>query len=633
MKNNGFFLGVNYWASHAGTAMWSDWKPRRVEKDLDLLSEIGITTVRVFPLWSDFQPLDRLYGPANKPEEYRTGETALPEGGPEKSGLSLVHLGRFSELLDMLRRRGMKAIVGLITGWMSGRLFMPPAFRGRNALTDPEVIKWELRFVREFVSYFRNDESILGWDLGNECNCMDRVSGQDQAWLWTAAVSSAIRSADQERPVISGMHGLTVLSDGVWTLPDQGELTDYLTTHPYPIFTPHCKMDPLTTMRSFLHPAAQTSLYRDVGEKPCFVEEMGTLGPMVADEETSGTYIKNNLFSLFAHDCLGMMWWCNHDQNLLTHPPYDWVAMERQLGLFQHDDQPKKAAEEVKQFSRFLAEFPHPVLPRFNRHAVCILTQDQDQWGNGFGTFILAKQAGFDIEYQSIEQPLKESDVYLLPGISGTKVMSGRFWKELKRKIADGALLYISYDGGFVSEFDEVTGMRVKGRYQPDTPGSFDIDGCTMEIPSSFRLLLSEAGGKTVFSDSEGNPVCSRNKFGKGEVVFLGLPLEKHVITSPGTVYREDAVPFYRIYRRIFKTVIASRPVIKESKYLGVTEHYLDENTVIIFLINYSSEELFENIRINTDWDQPAVLRGEYSQTLRIPGAEAAILKLSRKGT
>lgn len=80
--------------------------------------------------------------------------------------------------------------------------------------------------------------------------------------------------------MISGMHGLSVLPDSIWTLKDQGELTDYLTTHPYPIFSPHCRLDPLTSMRTFLHPAAQTCLYRDIGEKPCFVEEMGTLGPM-----------------------------------------------------------------------------------------------------------------------------------------------------------------------------------------------------------------------------------------------------------------------------------------------------------------------------------------------------------------
>jgi endo-1,4-beta-mannosidase len=120
--------------------MWSEWNSSRVKKDLDLLRQAGIETIRAFPLWSDSQPLERLYGSANKPEEYRIAEAPLPVNGPGSSGLSPVHLNRFAEFLEMLTERDMTVIVGLVTGWMSGRLFMPPAFQGRNPLTDPEVM-------------------------------------------------------------------------------------------------------------------------------------------------------------------------------------------------------------------------------------------------------------------------------------------------------------------------------------------------------------------------------------------------------------------------------------------------------------------------------------------------------------
>lgn len=29
-----FSIGCNYWASHAGTAMWRDWRPDVVRRDL-----------------------------------------------------------------------------------------------------------------------------------------------------------------------------------------------------------------------------------------------------------------------------------------------------------------------------------------------------------------------------------------------------------------------------------------------------------------------------------------------------------------------------------------------------------------------------------------------------------------------
>lgn len=48
-----FFVGCNYWASHAGVYMWRDWRPEQIEKDLDRLASCGMTVVRVFPLWPD----------------------------------------------------------------------------------------------------------------------------------------------------------------------------------------------------------------------------------------------------------------------------------------------------------------------------------------------------------------------------------------------------------------------------------------------------------------------------------------------------------------------------------------------------------------------------------------------------
>ena len=50
-------LGVNYWASHAATRMWSQWDAAVVEQDFVALEKIGCRLLRVFPLWPDFQPL------------------------------------------------------------------------------------------------------------------------------------------------------------------------------------------------------------------------------------------------------------------------------------------------------------------------------------------------------------------------------------------------------------------------------------------------------------------------------------------------------------------------------------------------------------------------------------------------
>ena len=51
MVKTNFLLGCNYWASHAGIYMWRNWNYETVKKDLEFLSENGISTIRVFPLW------------------------------------------------------------------------------------------------------------------------------------------------------------------------------------------------------------------------------------------------------------------------------------------------------------------------------------------------------------------------------------------------------------------------------------------------------------------------------------------------------------------------------------------------------------------------------------------------------
>jgi endo-1,4-beta-mannosidase len=237
-----FVTGCNYWASHAGTAMWRDWRPDVVTHDLKRLSDAGLQVLRVFPLWPDFQPLTQL-GTGYGAVEVRHGETALPDDEAGRAGVSAEAMAHFAEFADLAAQNNHKLIVGLLTGWMSGRLFVPPALAGRNVLTDPLALMWETRFVQHFVRALRDHPAVLAWDLGNECNCMGPAT-REQAWAWTSAIVNAIHVEDPRRPVVSGMHSLLPGPKAEWRIQDQGELTDVLTTHPYPYFTPYCEQNP-----------------------------------------------------------------------------------------------------------------------------------------------------------------------------------------------------------------------------------------------------------------------------------------------------------------------------------------------------------------------------------------------------
>ncbi len=97
---------------------------------------------------------------------------------------------RFRDFCDMAEARGLRLVVGILTGWMSGRLFVPPALERRELLTDPAARMWEVRFVRRFVRETRDRPAIVAWDVGNECNCMGRAS-REEAWAWLYEITAA----------------------------------------------------------------------------------------------------------------------------------------------------------------------------------------------------------------------------------------------------------------------------------------------------------------------------------------------------------------------------------------------------------------------------------------------------------
>ena len=597
-----FVVGCNYWASHAGTAMWTDWRAKVVEEDLRQLAGAGLQVLRVFPLWPDFQPIHLLRGGHGTPVEYRLGEEPLPEGD---AGMSPVAMARFAEFADLAEKHGLKLIVGLITGWMSGRLFVPPALEGRNPITDPVALMWQMRFAQAFVRRFKEHPAVLAWDLGNECNCLGPAT-REEAWVWTASLVNAIRAEDRSRPVVSGMHSLTPARGAAWTIQDQGALTDLLTTHPYPYFTPHCDQDPVNTIRTLLHATAESRWYADIGGTPCLVEEIGTLGPMLASERVAADFLRAVLFSAWAHDCCGLLWWCAYDLGHLEHAPYDWDAYERELGLIRGDRSPKPVLDELTKFRRFLDGLPLQTLPPRLTEAVYLTSEGQDGWGAAYSSFILAKQAGFDLTFRYVEQPLPEAPLYLLPCICGGRVLPRRRWLELLAKVEAGATLYVSHRDGMLSPLVEPLGFEVHTRERRANPTTIRLDALpgAPELPTAgpIKLTLSPARAEVLGRETDGSPALTRAQYGKGTIYFLTIPLEVELAERPGAFHTPDAPPAWQLYRHLAAPFLGHRAVRKDHPQIGLTEHPLDERTRAIVLINYSPTPLEVPLTFSPGW-------------------------------
>lgn len=606
----GLWVGVNYWASHAGTAMWRDWNEETVRADLRDLKDARIANIRVFPLWPDFQPIHCLRGYAGEFMEFRHGEMELPADSIGRSGVSARMLSRFETLCDLAGENGIGVIVALVTGWMSSRLFVPPAFEGLNPITSDASIVWQVRMVRTLVSVLKAHPAIKAWELGNECNCMGPAD-KESSWVWSHAISSAVKSVDDNRPLLSGMHGLKVDPTGAWSIRDQGELTDGLTTHPYAIFTPHCNREPLNTMRPLLHAVAETRLYADLSNRPAFVEETSNLGPAFCDEDVGGDMIHAQLFSLWAHDCRALMWWCAYDQTELNGAPYDWSSLECSLGLFRPDRTPKPVVKAMSEVMKVMGGLPERLLARRKIEAVCVLTRGQDQWGAAFSAFILAKQAGFDVRFHYGDEPLPDSSLYLLPSISGYFSLSRPRMKELIGKVEAGATLYVSLNDGLLAEIMENTGLRVLHRFQRKDPCEFRIagNGAPMSLASSTQYELREAGAEVLARDHHNTPVFTRKDVGKGSIYCLTLPLETELAKQAGE-FMPGSCDYSVIYRMFANRELASRHIRKTSEFVGITEHLGDDGTMIAVLINYAPEKVTTNLSFSDQYVYNGCLYG-----------------------
>lgn len=613
-----FMLGANYWASNAGTEMWVNWDEKVVDNDFNTLSRHGIKYLRVFPNWRDFQPVCKFYTGGNTFREYRDKNGNLFDN---PYYVDYTMMDKFETLCNLAQKHGLKLIVGIITGWMSGRLFAPPALGGVNLYTDFEALALEQKFVKAFVKRMYAHEAIFAWDLGNECNCLSGAETQHIAESWTAAISNAIRANDPlSKPIVSGMHGLG--TDGCkWTIQGQAEYTDILTTHPYPQFVPHCYKDDMLSFRTLLHAACETSYYADIGKKPCFAEEIGTLGPMSCGEDEAAAFIRTNLFSNWANGSTGVLWWCACEQIDLETAPYTWTMLERELGMIDRHGEPKKILLEFNKFNSFLQSFRH-TLPKVKPDAVCIATKHQDQWGCMYMSYLLAKQTGLNIEFAWGENELPESNIYMLPSISGDVFMSKEKFDALIKRVQDGATLYISNNTGIIADFERITGIHISNSYMENAGSSITLDGSKIEFSRTRKFVIHS--DEAIISDDNGECVLVKHRFGKGEIYYLNFPLES-MLLNESYAFSKD---YCKIYEYIFANTIRNHVLNSENKFVGTTLHDNNDGTLYAVLINYSDKAQNPNIVISDGYEISERIYGNENE---IPANEATVLLLKQR--
>ncbi|MBQ7642666.1 MAG: cellulase family glycosylhydrolase, partial [Clostridia bacterium] len=583
-------MGINYWESENATKMWKKFNAERVEEDFRLLKGAGVDYLRVFPLWSDFQPIQKQYAGCNSFYEMQIDGEATENTEAGRAGVSEKMIGHFETFCRLAKKYDLKLIVGLITGGMSFGVFVPPAFNGKSFIADAEAIRWQLKFVKYFVNHFKNQDCIVGWDLGNEPDG-EGDGDKNKFFLWASTISNQIRVCDPERPVVTGLHKNRIENgDGNWI--DASEYGDINTAHPYNCF--ELKSEPINSMLAVVNIPFSNMIRQDVAKMPAFIQEFGAIGYMICSKETEAAFYRGALLTSIAHNCNGAMWWCAFDQGELDFAPYNWNSIGSQYGFFDKDGKAKPIVKENLYVKELIAALPED-FPNFESDSTIVVQKENagvSVYDYARTSFALAIAAGLTPRLCYANAEIPESGLYIFPNLVGFKTITKKNYDKLLGYVKEGATLYISLGDCIFREIPEVCGVTIDHRMCYGKKVEVEINGKEYTLDSNATYDCKATTAEVLVKDKNGSPIMFKNKYGKGFVYLCLLPLEKSVMENAGSFYKDDSVFGCEFYKLFAKDAPKKTVCGVDSDYVGLTEHIVDANERYVFAINYSMKDI-----------------------------------------
>jgi len=344
---------------------WSDFEAWEVQEEFEIIKEIGLSLVRIFLLWDDWQP---------NPDQVNPHALDVLE-------IVCDIAASLNLSLDITFFTGHMSGANWAPGWMLRRdQPLPPLVRRvvsggakadcgyRNQYSDPVTIQAEELFLKTVVSRLHDHPGVGLWNLGNEPDLFawppDPLTGR----LWVRRMTETIKTIDPDHPVTCGLHVASLIQDNGLRVNDVFDEVDFPVMHGYPMYMDWSRdpLDPdfvpyLCALTSAL--CGKPTLMEEFGGcteapgKPSTVWKWNWYGQprqqFMASEEDLATYIDHVLPKLVEVGSTGAVVWCFADyaNELYDRPPCDQSIHERFFGLVRPDGSLKPHAEAFKRFA------------------------------------------------------------------------------------------------------------------------------------------------------------------------------------------------------------------------------------------------------------------------------------------
>ncbi|MEV6526088.1 cellulase family glycosylhydrolase [Longispora sp. NPDC051575] len=616
------WLGANYWSAAGGPFMWRAFDEATVRRELAVLADHGLDTVRNFCFWPDLMPRPDFVDP---------------------DGLALqVRFAGIAAEYDI------GVVPTFLVGHMSGQNYDVPWRNGRDLYTDGWMLGQQAYYINTVTKALKDEPNIVGWLISNEMpQYADefRVGPPDHADVlaWARICTQAVRAAGATQPVSlgDGAWGLEVSGrDNGYRLRELRETIDFAGPHVYPMG------DDVT--RLLLRHAWACELSQTAG-LPVILEEFGATSTFSADKHVADVYRVVLATSLLA-GASGWIAWNNTDFALPDQRPYTFRGYEVGFGLTTPDGVPKPALGELKRFrelldavdfagcSRVPSEVGLLISSYLDEDLPMTVQEDSVPVGEcGFQSWISARAADLSpAVVRERELGDQSAKLWLVPCAKALQLPT---WGALRARAEAGATVYASYFAGvdihqrgpwwrpdevfgveselFYGQIDPVvtvpapgaatgSGVDVAGSagasgtdpVRPPLAGAaepaegtpvvlwtFERDfgdipaGSTLAFPvggsehTRSRLPVSPGLATVVARDSDGHPALLVTEVGAGRMVLSTIPVEAFAAYRPNA----NPDPTWRLYRAL-------------AAVAGVTvEVSVDDPRVLVDTIEHSS--------------------------------------------
>lgn len=317
-------FGVNYVPSRRWYYCYNDWNVADIARDLDRVAEVGADHLRVMVVWPWFQP--------------------------NPSSVSAAHLDRLDELMRAAAERRLDVMPCIYTGWLSGWRFRPPFYEDEPFFTSKRWAGAQSVYLRALSARMRRHANFLGFDIGNEINCLWRTDAVGEGDAWMRRVFREMHSECPGCIHVNGVDNQPWFGVNTFSAEALVAEQEFVALHCWPFWTgAKAHGGPLDRPYTALA-AGMAALARSLGSapgKPMWLQEFGACAEEMPERDIP-RWLELTVGQAIEHGISWFTWWASHDVSR----DFEFHPFEYGLGLMTADNRLKEQGRRFRDLAQ-----------------------------------------------------------------------------------------------------------------------------------------------------------------------------------------------------------------------------------------------------------------------------------------